>query len=113
MRTVSPMDLRRRLGEILDAASAGERILIERDRRPLAYLVSVEDGARLDGDREERIARRQAALDDLAGFAARMHEKYGPPRDGMSAAEFMRWDRDHRDDPDYYEQLERLSRGEQ
>jgi prevent-host-death family protein len=112
MRTVSAMDMRRRLGEILDAASAGERILIERDRRPLAYLVSIEDGQRLDGDREERIARRQAALDDLAEFAARMREKYGPPRDGMSAAEFIRWDRDHRDDPDYYEQLDRLNRGD-
>jgi prevent-host-death family protein len=37
------MDLRRRLGEILDAASAGESIPIERDRRPLACLVSVEE----------------------------------------------------------------------
>ncbi len=46
MRTVSAMDMRKKLGEILDAASAGERILIERDHRPLAYLVSVEDGQR-------------------------------------------------------------------
>jgi len=107
------MDLRRRMGEILDAASAGERILIERDRQPLAYLVSVEEGERLVGERDERIARRQAALDDLAEFAARMRGKYGPLADGMSAAEFIRWDRDHRDDPDYYEQLERLSRGDE
>jgi len=47
MRTVSAMDMRKRLGEILDAASAGERILIERDHRPLAYLISVEDAQRL------------------------------------------------------------------
>ena len=47
MRTVTAMDMRKKLGEILDAASAGERILIERDHRPLAYLVSVEDGQRL------------------------------------------------------------------
>ena len=46
MRTVTAMDMRKRLGEILDAASAGERILIERDHRPLAYLVSVEYAAR-------------------------------------------------------------------
>ena len=52
------MDMRKRLGEILDAASAGERILIERDHRPLAYLVSVEDAARLDPDRTEEIERR-------------------------------------------------------
>jgi prevent-host-death family protein len=109
MRTVTAMDLRRRLGEILDAASAGERILVERDHRPLAYLVSVEDGQRLDGDREERIARRLAALDRLSALAQRMREEQGPllPA-GMTAAEWMRWDRDHRDDPDYYEQLERL-----
>ena len=44
MRTVTAMDMRKRLGEILDAASAGERILIERDHKPLAYLVSVEEG---------------------------------------------------------------------
>ena len=106
------MDLRRRLGEVLDAASAGERILIERDRRPLAYIVSVEEGERLDSESDELVARRLAALDDLADFAQRMREKYGPPADGMSAAEFVRWDRDHRDDPDYYEQQERLRKGE-
>jgi prevent-host-death family protein len=106
------MDLRRKLGEILDAASAGERILIERDRRPLAYLVSVEDGQRLDTESDELVTRRLAALDDLADFARQMREKYGPPADGMSAAEFIRWDRDHRDDPDYYEQLERLTERE-
>jgi prevent-host-death family protein len=107
------MDLRRRLGEILDAASAGERILIERDRRPLAYLVSVEEGERIDAESDELIVRRLAALDDLAAFAARMREKHGPAPDGMSAAEFIRWDRDHRDDPDYYEQLARLTQGEE
>ncbi len=52
MRTVTAMDMRKRLGEILDAASAGERILIERDHRPLAYLVSVEEGDSLESDRE-------------------------------------------------------------
>ena len=36
MRTVTAMDMRRSLGEILDAASAGERIVIERDHKPLA-----------------------------------------------------------------------------
>jgi prevent-host-death family protein len=103
------MDVRKRLGEILDAASAGERILIERDHRPVAYLVSVEDGHRLDGDRQVRIARRLAALDRLSALGQRMLEEHGPllPA-GMSATEWIRWDRDHRDDPDYYEQVERL-----
>jgi antitoxin (DNA-binding transcriptional repressor) of toxin-antitoxin stability system len=106
------MELRRSTGAILDAASAGERILIERDRRPLAYLVSVEEGERLDAESDDLVARRLAALDDLAAFAARMGEKYGPAPDGLSAEEWMRWDRDHRDDPDYYEQLEKLTRRE-
>ena len=46
MRVVTPLDLRKRLGELLDAASAGERFLIERNGKPLAMLVSVEDGRR-------------------------------------------------------------------
>jgi antitoxin (DNA-binding transcriptional repressor) of toxin-antitoxin stability system len=65
MRTISPLDLRKSLGQILDQASAGERFLIERDHRPMAMLVSVEDGQRLDEDRQEQIKRRLAALDRL------------------------------------------------
>ena len=56
------MDMRKRLGEILDAASAGERILIERDHRPLAYLVSVEDAARLDPTEPRRSSVRSRRL---------------------------------------------------
>ena len=48
MKTVTPLDLRRSLGRILDEASAGERFLIARDHHPLAVLISVEDAARLD-----------------------------------------------------------------
>ena len=48
MRVVTPTDMRKRLGEILDAASAGERILIERDHKPIAWLISPEDGRRFD-----------------------------------------------------------------
>jgi prevent-host-death family protein len=102
------MDMRRRLGEILDAASAGERIMIERDHRPLAYLVSVEDGQRLDGDRQEGIARRLAALDRLSALGQRLRDEGFQLPGGMSAAEWIRWDRDHRHDPDYYEQVQRL-----
>ena len=45
MRTVTAMELRRRLGEILDAAAAGEPITIERDGRPMAVLVTPEAAA--------------------------------------------------------------------
>ncbi len=92
------MDMRRRLGEILDAASAGERILIERDHRPLAYLVSVEDGDRLDPDVEDLIARRRAALDRLMALGARMRELHPLPDDGMTDAEWIRHEHDRRAD---------------
>jgi len=90
------MDMRKRLGEILDAASAGERILIERDHRPLAYLVSVEDGARLDPDREELLAQRIAAMDRLMALGEAMREKYPDPDDGLTTAEWLRQDHEQR-----------------
>lgn len=83
------MDMRKRLGEILDAASAGERILIERDHRPLAYLVSVEDAQRLDPDREELLAQRIAAFDRLRALGEEMRGKYPEPDDGLTDAEWM------------------------
>ena len=98
MRTVTAMDMRRRLGEILDAASAGERILIERDHRPLAYLVSVEEGASLGESPDELRERRFAALDRLDDFQRRMAILHPPQPGDLSAAEWIRWDRDHRDD---------------
>lgn len=90
MKTVTPLDLRRSLGRILDEASAGERFLIERDHRPLAVLVSVEDAARLDEDEDDLAARRQAAFDALDEFRRRI----GPDPSGMSSVEFIRRDRD-------------------
>jgi antitoxin (DNA-binding transcriptional repressor) of toxin-antitoxin stability system len=65
MRVITPLDLRRSLGAILDAASAGERFLVERDRRPVAMLISIEDGRRLDEEPEVRRRRALAALDRL------------------------------------------------
>lgn len=90
------MDMRRRLGEILDAASAGERILIERDHRPLAYLVSVEDGDRLDPDRAELLAQRMEALESLMAHGAAMREKYPPPDDGLTDVEWMHQEHERR-----------------
>ena len=81
MRTVTPLDLRRSLGSILDAASAGERFLIERDRRPIAVLVSVEDGRRLDDDAGARRRRSLDALDRLVALGDEMRRRSpgGPP----------------------------------
>ena len=95
MRTISPLDLRRSLGQILDQASAGERFLIERDHKPMAMLVSVEDGQRLDEDREAQIKRRLAALDRLVALGERMAIEH--PSD-LLAVDAVRMDRD-RDEP--------------
>ena len=96
MRTVTAMDMRKRLGEILDSASAGERILIERDHKPLAYLVSVEEGERLDPDIEVLVARRHAALDRLVALGKEMAERYPVPEDGLTDVEWMHRDRERR-----------------
>ena len=95
MRTVTPLDLRRGLGRILDAASAGERFLIERDHKPLAMLVSVEEGRRLDPDAAERRRRALAALDRLVAHGERMARLHPST---LSAVDAVRLDR-ARDDP--------------
>ena len=99
MRVVTPTDLRARLGEILDAASAGERILIERDRRPLAYLISVEDGERIDdAERKVRTERALAALDRLEELRQAIARTSPEPDDGLSEAEWIREERERRMD---------------
>ena len=100
MRTITATELRQRLGEILDAASAGESILIERDHKPLAFVVSYEDGVRVTSgkEEEEEIARRLRALEELTRFAKEWRRERGDADDGMRAAEWVRRDRDHRDD---------------
>jgi prevent-host-death family protein len=97
MRVISPLDLRKRLGQILDEASAGERFLIERDHKPLAVLVSVEDAQRIDEEKQERLRRRMAALDRLVELGKEGRKKY--PSD-LTAVQAVRLDRDRdlRDD---------------
>lgn len=99
MRTVTAMDMRKRLGEILDAAAAGERIMIERDGRPMAVLVTPEAADRLDEDEQARIQRGLAALDRLDEFRERMARLYpDPPDDGLTNAEWIQREREARDD---------------
>lgn len=98
MRVVTPTDMRKRLGEILDAASAGERILIERDHRPIAWLVSPEDGRRFDEDKEARIARSLAALDRLRDLSERLSREYLAPDDGLTDVEWIKQERERRMD---------------
>lgn len=85
MRTVSAMDLRRRLGEILDSASAGEHVVIERGRRPLAVLVPYEDAMRLQESPADARARAVAALDRLEALAHRMRDQSDASADAATA----------------------------
>ena len=87
------MDLRRSLGRILDQASAGERFLIERDHKPLAVLVSVEDAERLEDDREEELRRRQAALEALDDWARRYRASLPLDQGEPDAVGWLRNDR--------------------
>ena len=96
--TVTAGALRARLGEILDRASAGEQILIERDHKPIAVLVSPEDAARLEPDQQERIARSLAALDRLDALRERLARDHPWPDDAPDAVTAIREDR-ARDDP--------------
>ena len=77
MRVVSALQVRQKLGELLDAAAAGERIVIERDHKPIAVLVSVEDAQRLGETPEERVARVNAALDRLEEIAKAVRARTG------------------------------------
>ena len=107
MRTVTALELRRRLGEILDAAAAGERIYIERDHRPLAVLVSVEEGRRLEESPEERRERALTALGHLDEFVVRMQRKHPPHPGEPTAAEAVREDRDRDLSPEQEDRGER------
>ena len=92
MRVMTATELRARLGEALNRASAGERILIERDHRPLAVLVTPEDAARLEESSEERATRKQRTLARLAAFRERMAREY--PAGAADSTALVREDRD-------------------
>lgn len=92
------MDLRRSLGAILDAASAGERIVIERDHKPVAILISPEEASRFDEEREARVKRSLDALDRLEAFSKRMAAKHPRQPGDPDAATLVRQMRDGRTD---------------
>jgi len=69
MRTVSALDVRRRFGEIVDQAAAGERIVIERAGQPIAALVPLADLALVDPER--RKAERLKAIDNIRRMTER------------------------------------------
>ena len=61
MKTVSALDVRKRFGELLDEAAAGERIVIERAGQPRAALVPLADLDEVDPEQVNR-RRREALL---------------------------------------------------
>jgi antitoxin (DNA-binding transcriptional repressor) of toxin-antitoxin stability system len=97
MRTITPLDLRRSLGRILDEASAGQRFVIERDHRPLAVLVSIEDANHLEADVQARLARMDAAIEHLGDIGDRLRERAPEAPDAATA---IRLERDERGAPD-------------
>jgi len=90
MRTVTALDVRRRFGQIIDEAAAGERIVIERAGQPVAAIVPLADLALVDPDR--RRAARLAALDDIRRMAER--RPFPPGFDAAAAIRSMRTERD-------------------
>ena len=95
---------------MLDAASAGERLVVERNGRPLAMLVSVEDGRRLDPDVLALRERRLAALDRIEDFRRRMEIAHPPVPGEPDAVELIRQMRS-KDDPNGYPEHEEVDPG--
>jgi prevent-host-death family protein len=95
MRTITAGQLRARLGEMLDDAAAGERIIIERDHHPIAAIVPIEDTWQLEDDTEEARRRTLAVLDEIQENGRLMNKLYPPDADWEGAAAWIRWDRDH------------------
>ena len=92
MRTETALDVRRRFGQIVDEAAAGERIVIERAGQPVAALVPLSDLALVDPARRQ--AARLGALDDLRRLAARR-----PFPAGFDPVEVVRRERRSRPSP--------------
>ena len=88
MRVVSALDVRKRFGQIVDEAAAGERIVIERAGQPVAAIVPLSDLE--DSDPERRIAARLAALEEIRAAARRR------PWSGVDGGAIIRSERDER-----------------
>ena len=87
VKTVSALDVRRRFGQLLDEAAAGERIVIERAGIPLAALVPLSDLA--DADPARTAERQLAALAEIRRLVA----EAPPAPPGWSGQAFVRGDR--------------------
>ena len=86
MRSVTALDVRKRFGQIVDEAAAGERIVIERAGQPIAAIVPLSDLALVDPER--RKAERLRAIDDIVRHARRL--KVDPAFDAAAAVRSQR-----------------------
>ncbi len=86
------LEVRRRFGAILDEASRGERIVIERAGRPIAGIVPLEDLEPHDPGQVKE--RRLAALRRIRYEAEQLRTRYGPWE--KDAATIIREQRDER-----------------
>jgi prevent-host-death family protein len=90
MRSVTALDVRRRFGQIIDEAAAGERIVIERAGQPIAAIVPLSDLALVDPER--RKAERLKAIDDIVRLSKRF--KVDPAFDTAAAVRSQRLERE-------------------
>ena len=89
MRTVSALDVRKKFGELLDEAAAGERLIIQRGGQPVAALVPLSDVA--EHDPEAIKQRRLKAIDDIRRMA-----RHGPRLSSEQIVELIRAGRQER-----------------
>jgi prevent-host-death family protein len=90
MRSVTALDVRRRFGQIIDEAAAGERIVIERAGQPIAAIVPLSDLALVDPER--RKAERLAAIDNVVRMARRL--RINPDFDAAAVIRKQRLERE-------------------
>lgn len=89
MRAVTALEVRRKFGQIIDEAAAGERIVIERAGQPIAAIVPLSDLALVDPER--RKVERLKALEDIRQMAKQW--TIDPDFDAADAVRRMRDER--------------------
>jgi prevent-host-death family protein len=92
MKDVDATDIRRRFVDLAEEVRAGERLIVNRNGRPLVAIVSVEDAARLE---RGALAGRVARPVDLAAIEGLIKDTAAlPTLDARSAEEIIGYDRD-------------------
>lgn len=89
MRSVSTLTLRKRLGQLLDEAAAGEPIVITRGARPLVVMVPAHEYA-------AGAAGRRRRLETAAARVAEWRAEYAAKLGRVDPVTLVRKDRDSR-----------------